>query len=279
MSREAVGRAPGYLRLMDQPNWLDVTLGAIALLALAVSGVAAWYGRKQTREAQEQTRNAAEALALAERQTALADQQTRYAAEQLELAKQVHIDSVQPYLFAEIAASRHEIQALVIRVVNNGTTAAKNVQVAIDPPIKPHDTHPLSGFNLTTLAPGGIYERFIEVVMDYYASEAPRRFTITATGEGPFGVLDPSVHVTDLNEWGEMLGTEAPDVQAAKHLKNISDSLRPVRDQAKALIAERRREKREASGRKGMTIEEFERLRTRGETPVEPSPNSKPTND
>src|SRR5262245_1229801 len=92
---------------MDVSAWIAVVAAVIALLGAAFTAVSARATLLQASEARRQT----------------------------ELQKRIYEDSMQPYVWADLAPDMAQGALLKLTLCNEGPTAATNIHVTFDPPL------------------------------------------------------------------------------------------------------------------------------------------------
>lgn len=227
---------------MNDPTWTDVGAFVVAAVAGVISLLAVIYSFQQSKSAKQavmeataQTLLTREALEQARLQTEFAgreveqaQKQSEYAERQLELAELLRKDQAQPYLTAEIDVSLRESELLVIRVSNAGMTVARDVKVVVDPPLQTHRKGHIDAIELSTLAPGAVWEQAVDTAPQYFEKNLPRLFTVTIEGNGPFGAIEQEIFTIDLDQIAPKLALDSGTVLIAKNLKKIEQHLRSV---------------------------------------------------
>jgi autonomous glycyl radical cofactor GrcA len=217
--------------LPSGPNWVEVTALIVAVLAFLAAGASALFTYWQHKDSQAEIREAQAQTKHAENSVKLAERQTDYAARQLELAEELRRDQVQPYLLAEIDSSIREAQLLVLRISNAGMTTAHNVKATVKPRLTMESGQHIGVVDISTLAPGGVWERMISTKHAYLENkDLPRSFTIKISGDGPFGPVETDECRIDLNELAPKVNIDADGVRIAKSLKSMEGHLEALRD-------------------------------------------------
>lgn len=120
--------------------------------------------------------------------------------------------SMQPYVWADIRPRDEDGQVLVLVVGNSGPTVATRVRIHVDADVPHAPRHratiqtALDRFNSghASLPPGRTHAWGLgtgtEILHD---PDADLRLTVTITGDGPHGPMEPLVYPIDLNDWRE----------------------------------------------------------------------------
>lgn len=196
---------------MSTENWIAVAAGAVAI-------VAAWISFTQARHAKTQTQAAVDQAAVAR--------------QQLEQAEKAQREQNEPYVIVDIQTDGPGSGLLVVIIENTGPTVARDVRIAVDPPLVS-----ASGDNLTErlqaglsraipmLPPGRRLKYAFDVSSRRFASELPTAFRFTVEAKGPFGDVEPMEYLVDISSWrGIMLG-ERPNAKVEDALSDIASSL------------------------------------------------------
>jgi hypothetical protein len=243
---------------VDDPTWTETWGFWIALAAGIISLVSLGYARVQTKHAkasaiaaEESNRLAAVAVDIAREQSRIAQQtveqaqiqseragqsveqarvQSQYAADQLELAKQLREEQAQPYLLVEIDSSRREAQLLVLRVSNAGMTSAHEIKALISPALTTDSGEQVPEIEISTLAPGGVFELPIDTTHGYFKKDLPRQFTVSVEGRGLFGPVRSEPYLIDLDQLAPKLILDTEGVLITKALRKIETHLKGLND-------------------------------------------------
>ena len=196
---------------MSPENWITVSVGVVAVIA-------AWISFTQARHAKTEAQATVEQAALARRQ--------------LEQAEKAHREQNEPYVIVDIQPDAPGSGLLVLLIENIGPTIARDVTIAVDPPLVS-----VSGDNLTErvqrglsrtipmLPPGRRLKYAFDVSSRRFASDLPTAYTFTVQAKGPFGDVEPMEYLVDFSSWRETLLGENPNAKTNAALGGIADSL------------------------------------------------------
>ena len=150
----------------------------------------------------------------------------KYAAGQLKIARQIREDAAQPYVYAEVGVSVTSPQLVVLLVKNTGQTAAKDVHVWADPPIRHYEGEIATEWKIASLGPGGYLERPIGSGTEFFnRKDRPSRVTVHVSAKGPFGPFEESYEI-DLDEYQHKLGASMPMERIAKNTEAMVEELK-----------------------------------------------------
>lgn len=134
--------------------------------------------------------------------------QVAAAKSQTEVQRQIHRDSSQPYVWADIRLNPDDGATLDWVVGNSGPTVATDVTFRVDPPFG--DIHPLTSAaiermtnGMASLPPGRINWWRLGATYDLMKSAGPQPRTITIDATGPFGALPTLEYVVDITDFRE----------------------------------------------------------------------------
>lgn len=135
--------------------------------------------------------------------------QVTAARSQTEVQRQIHRDSSQPYVWADIRLNPDDGATLDWVVGNSGPTVATDVTFRVDPPFD--DIHPLTSAaiermanGLASLPPGRTNWWSLGPTYDLVKSTGPQPRTITIDATGPFGPLPTLEYVIDMTDFREV---------------------------------------------------------------------------
>lgn len=135
--------------------------------------------------------------------------QVAAARSQTEVQRQIHRDSSQPYIWADIRLNPDDGATLDWVVGNSGPTVATDVTFRVDPPFG--DIHPLTSAALERMAkgmaslpPGRTNWWSLGATYDLVKSTGPQPRTITIDATGPFGPLPTLEYVIDMTDFREV---------------------------------------------------------------------------
>jgi hypothetical protein len=138
---------------------------------------------------------------------------SRSARRQTELQSQIHRDSAQPYVWADIRGDEVTGQLVKLIVCNEGPTVATDVKVHFTPPLVsvglPNDFEAIQGklgSGFPSLPPGRrlIWNLAFGMKLFDESVNVPLRYHVAITGRGPFGPLPRLEYTLDL---ADMRGT------------------------------------------------------------------------
>lgn len=253
---------------MNPSDWIALAAVAIALVFGYVNGKQAAESAAQAKRSADsaeksldlaqrelESSSAAQAeshkLARAQLETSVAAQNEslRLANEQLESSVRAHIDTLQPYVWADIRPREDGSGMMVFVLGNSGPTVATDVRVAfhpaldhIVPPREVADAHRIQELlesGVKSLAPGRVFTWSLGVTHEYFNKDAlppASRLALTISGNGPRGPIAESTYTIELNDQREQqlrpvgLGmVEKPLKAVEQRLKEISGSLDKIR--------------------------------------------------
>ena len=116
---------------------------AVSGLGLVASGIAVAYsrqqaqaGRQQAQAAREQVVAAQQQVHAAQEQVVAANRQVDAAMRQVEVAERAHREAAEPYIVVDIRPRTPGSMLLTLTIENLGATLARDVRVAISPPLQ-----------------------------------------------------------------------------------------------------------------------------------------------
>lgn len=131
--------------------------------------------------------------------------QVAAARSQTEVQRQIHRDSSQPYVWADIRPNPSQGIMLDLVLGNSGPTVATAITVTISPPFE--GLHELSSAALgrlsegvASLPPGRTITWTLGKSAELVASTEPQPRTITVNASGPFGALPQLEYVIDMTD-------------------------------------------------------------------------------
>lgn len=134
--------------------------------------------------------------------------QVTAAKSQTEVQRQIHRDSSQPYVWADIRLNPDDGATLDWVVGNSGPTVATDVTFRVDPPFG--EIHPLTSTaiermanGIASLPPGRTNWWSLEATYDLVKSTSPQPRTITIDATGPFGPLPTLEYIIDMTDFRE----------------------------------------------------------------------------
>ena len=192
---------------MDSTVWISVVAASVTVVSLPFTVRAANSARLSVREARRQT----------------------------ELQEQIHRDSAQPYVWADLQGDDAQGHLLRLIVANEGPSLATSVRVTFEPPLQTagdptelDQVQELLRHGLSSLAPGRRLQWTIDVAHRVFSQGLPLVYTVSITGEGPFGSIEPLTYIVDLND----LRNSADSPSGSLH--RIAERLRELTDVVKA---------------------------------------------
>jgi hypothetical protein len=164
---------------VDAAVWISVVAASVTVASLPFSVRAANSARLSVGEARRRT----------------------------ELQERVHRDSAQPYVWADLQGDDAQGQLLRLIVTNEGPSIATAVHVTFEPPLQTTgDSTQLDQvqerlrIGLSSLAPGRRLQWTVDMAHRVLQQGLPLVYTVSITGEGPFGPMEPLTYVVDLND-------------------------------------------------------------------------------
>jgi hypothetical protein len=166
----------------------DVAALVAATIALAAFVFTWWTTKKQLAMAGEQTKTARE-------QANTAKDQANTARVQAELQREAYEASMSPNVWFDIWVDQQQAAMMVLRLGNNGAAAARDVKVAIEPPLVANNQggsavqdvmHTLSN-GITYLPPGRVMEWSLGVSWAVLKDDPVRQRRVAITGRSPYG--------------------------------------------------------------------------------------------
>jgi hypothetical protein len=155
----------------------------------------------------------------------------REARRQTELQERVHRDSAQPYVWADLQGDDAQGQLLRLIVANEGPSFATAVHVTFEPPLQAagDSTHldqvqeRLRG-GLSSLAPGRRLQWTVDIAHQIFSQGLPLVYTVSITGEGPFGPMERLTYVVDLNDLRDSADSPSGSLhRIAERLKELTN--------------------------------------------------------
>jgi hypothetical protein len=196
---------------MNTENWIAVTAGVVAVVAAVISFVQARHAKAQSQAAVDQV---------------------TVARQQLEQAERVHREQNEPYVIVDIQPDSPGSSLLVVTIENIGPTMARDLTIAVDPPLVSASGDDLTerlqrGLSRTIpmLPPGRRLKYAFDVASRRFGSELPTAYTFTVQAKGPFGDVEPLEYLVDLSSWRETMIGEHPNVKVESALNDIASSL------------------------------------------------------
>jgi hypothetical protein len=135
-----------------------------------------------------------------------AQRQAEYSGQQTDLQRRLRRDAAQPYVWADLQGDDAQGFLINLVVCNEGPTVATDVRVTFDPPLE--STLDNNSFDqaqeklkggLSSLAPGRRMQWIIGTGPDILNRDESK-YTVSITGNGPFGKLSPLSYVIDLSD-------------------------------------------------------------------------------
>lgn len=139
------------------------------------------------------------------------------AKKQTELQREVAEQANQPYVWADIRIDEAQGWLLNFVVGNSGPTIATDVVITVEPALPIANNLPeltARAFDrmrdgIKTLAPGRIIKWGLGGSPDLMTEGGPQPYTITVSGQGPYGPLQTLRYVVDLSDFRE--SNDSPD--------------------------------------------------------------------
>ncbi|MFI1472390.1 hypothetical protein [Streptomyces wuyuanensis] len=244
----------------------DLIAAASASVAVCAAGISGW----QAKHAKNQVRAAEAQITVARQQLAQAE---RVHQEQLAHAERVHREQNEPYVVVDIQP-RGTSAVLVVVVENIGSTIARNVQIAVDPPIESGWGDDVSEMLQRALShafpmipPGRRLEFLLDEQERFKNTDLPTAYTFTVRAEGPYGPMEEMQYLVDFGTYAESLIPQRPLRKMEDHLGKIHSELKKLsrayeHSHAPAIRAEqgrmlqRLRERREQHSQREMSPDE-----------------------
>lgn len=208
----------------------EVALAAIAALSLIATVVFSVINSRQ----------AARSATAAEKSAASARGSLDLAQEQLRSSAQAHIDSLQPYIWADLRPREDGGGLMDLVVGNSGPTVATDVRVEFEPSLDQvtpsrwqEDTQAVQAQlkdGLKSIPPGRVYTWSLGVVFEFFGPEQPpaREFQLTINGNGPHGPMPTSTFSIRLDDLERAALTATGLGTLQKPLKQLGDQLKEI---------------------------------------------------
>jgi hypothetical protein len=188
---------------VDAAIWISVVAASVTVASLPFTVRAANSARLSVREARRQT----------------------------ELQERVHRDSAQPYVWADLQGDDAQGQVLRLIVANEGPSLAMDVRVSFEPSLQSSgDSSELDEVQdrlrsgLSSLAPGRRLQWKVDMAHRLFDQGLPRVYTVSITGEGPFGSMEPLTYVVDLNDLLDTADSPSGSLhRVAERLKELTE--------------------------------------------------------
>ncbi len=207
-------------------NWLgkaqfgDVFTGAsaaAAALATLVSFAQARSAKRAEHQAEQQAIAARKHAEAAHAQAEASHRQAEAAEEQTAIQRQLLRRVGQPYVWADVRGDNSTGTLLNLAVGNSGSMVAKNVRVAIDPPLpfipamkeRMESATARLTAGLPSLNPGQVLQWSLGQGFNLIKSDQTQEHTFTIYADGPLGPLDPVTHIVKISDLGPVL--DRPD--------------------------------------------------------------------
>jgi hypothetical protein len=143
------------------------------------------------------------------------------------------MDSLQPYVYADIRVDEASGDLLDLVIENTGPTVATNVQIAFEPPLRSTlatgtvdlET-PGVPATLSSLPPGRRMTWLLDSAMrlfEFEHADLPRSYKVRITADGPFGELQPLEYVLDVNDFiNSQIRRTGTLAEVAKEIKHVA---------------------------------------------------------
>jgi multidrug efflux pump subunit AcrA (membrane-fusion protein) len=228
---------------------LPVAALAVSALGLVISGGAATFARQQARSGREQAKAASDQakaasdqvvaaqqqVVAAQQQVSAANQQIEVARQQLAAAERAQREATEPYVVVDIRARVPGSQLLWFVVENIGPTLAKDVRIAVTPPLATSrgdeaaaKLNAAASRVIPVIPPGRMFGYSMDVGSGFFADpQLPRVYTVTVDATGPRGPVETMTYVIDLN----VLADSALNADSIEwSTKRIADELKKIRE-------------------------------------------------
>ncbi|MFJ7230114.1 hypothetical protein ACIQVF_11275 [Streptomyces tendae] len=221
---------------------LPVAALAVSTLGLVISGGAATFARQQARWGREQAKAASDQVVAAQQQVVAAQQQVSAANQQIDVARQqlaaaerAQREATEPYVVVDIRARVPGSQLLWFVVENIGPTLARDVRIAVTPPLATSrgeeataKLNAAASRVIPVIPPGRMFGYTMDVGSGFFADpQLPRVYTVTVDAKGPRGPVETLTYVIDLN----VLADSALNADSIEwSTKRIADELKRMRE-------------------------------------------------
>ncbi|MGW4220684.1 hypothetical protein ACWEJZ_27170 [Streptomyces bacillaris] len=221
---------------------LPVAALAVSTLGLVISGGAATFARQQARWGREQAKAASDQVVAAQQQVVAAQQQVSAANQQIDVARQqlaaaerAQREATEPYVVVDIRARVPGSQLLWFVVENIGPTLARDVRIAVTPPLATSrgeeataKLNAAASRVIPVIPPGRMFGYTMDVGSGFFADpQLPRVYTVTVDAKGPRGPVETLTYVIDLNVLaGSALNADSIEWST----KRIADELKKMRE-------------------------------------------------
>ncbi|MFD7565801.1 hypothetical protein ACFV7O_21660 [Streptomyces tendae] len=123
-----------------------------------------------------------------------------------ELTEKAQREQAEPYVIADIRERVPGSQLLCFVIENSGPTMARDVRLAINPPLQSTQGDEATAKlnravtrNIPVLPPGRQLMFLMDVGHALFASDLPRQYTVVVNSSGPFGPVEPLTYNIDLD--------------------------------------------------------------------------------
>lgn len=228
---------------------LPVAALAVAALGLVISGGAATFarqqakaGRDQAKAASDQAKAASDQVVAAQQQVVAAQQQVSAANQQIDVARQqlaaaerAQREATEPYVIVDIRARAPGSQLLWLVIENSGPTLAKDVRIAVSPPLATsRGDEATAKLNaavsrvIPVIPPGRLFGYMMDIGSSFFGDpQLPRVYTVTVDSTGPRGPVETLTYVIDLNVLADSaLNTDSVEWST----KRVADELKKIRE-------------------------------------------------
>ncbi len=203
---------------MDAPVIIAIVAAAISVGALAATLWQAQIAKQQAATAEDQASSARAQVAESRVQT--------------ELQERIRRDGAQPYVWVDFRLDPGHAFIVRVHLENNGPTVARDVHVTFEPPL-PNLGHNWDVMRYTafregfaSLPPGRVMEWNLATGPELLNADIPQRYSITITGRGPYGPMEPLKYELGLAEWKNLEATPPGSLHEIK--KSITDLVKAM---------------------------------------------------
>lgn len=157
--------------------------------------------------------------------------QTRIAKAAVDHAKEVHLDQMQPYVFADIRSAEHTKGLAMLVVCNEGPTVATYVHIKFSRPLvieRGPDDPPLGEWKIKSLPPGAQFVRPLGAMVTFLGSngDSPVQVTVDAHGLYSNEKLETLTYELDLPQLKKTSAAGKTISHAAEALESMAKTLK-----------------------------------------------------
>lgn len=150
---------------------------------------------------------------------------------QLDVARRVHREQNEPYVIVNIEPTAPGSFLMAVVIQNIGPTMARNVKIAVSPPLQSSLGDEFSTQIATAVArtipmiPPGRRITYAFDTPKRFGSGLPMVFDFTVTSDGPAGEVEPLVYTVDMGVMTEELVGERPTKKLEERVEKVAKGL------------------------------------------------------